>query len=85
MTQQATRGGLVINDLEPAREALLAENPVWPDAEAVDAAGIQLIVSAMRSGLEPPEAIRTAPEVQRLWRDLGLDTALPLQPGPARN
>lgn len=70
--------GLVIGGVAALRDALATDSPAWPDPAEVDAAGAQLLAAAIRSGIDIPETIRTAPAVRDLWRALALDEVLPL-------
>ena len=69
---------LTIKDAANAREGLLNDPPDWPDARDVDCAGVQLLVAAMRAGLDPPDDIRNHPQVRHLWDALFLTATLPL-------
>lgn len=82
MTNVPNSARLIVGDMESAQAALCRERPDWPAADEVDAAGVQLILAAMRSGLAPPDTLRTAPALRELWTRLGLDDVLPLGPAP---
>jgi hypothetical protein len=70
--------GLVIGEAGSLKDALQSENHKLPDPLEVDTAGVQLLAAAIRSGVDVPEEILSAPGVQRLWRDLALDEIVPL-------
>jgi hypothetical protein len=75
MTSIPQTGNLLVSGVTAAREALLADPTAWPDPDGIDAAGVQLIVAAMKAGIVPPPAIREAPAIRAFWVALGCDDA----------
>ncbi|SFD72596.1 hypothetical protein [Roseivivax sediminis] len=63
---------LLIGEAVDAHTALLRDPTDWPEVDAIDTAGIQLIVSAMKAGIAPPDHVLEAPAVRDLWTSLGL-------------
>ncbi|NDV00321.1 hypothetical protein [Pseudoroseicyclus tamaricis] len=73
----ATTAPLALPDATGTQQALADDPAAWPaDPPApgeVDAAGIQLLVAALKAGFAPPPHIMGAPAVTGLWRALCLD------------
>ena len=47
MSENSDQARFVAADIHRARDMLLQDPPQWPSAEAVDAAGVQLLLSAI--------------------------------------
>ena len=62
-----------IGDIEEARAELMSEAPRWPGPDTLDVAGLQLLLSALKSGVIPPAELLQAPQVARLCEELGLE------------
>ena len=73
MSENSDQARFVAADIHRARDMLLQDPPQWPSDEAVDAAGVQLLLSAMRSGLEPPPDLCRSEALRAAWARLGLD------------
>ncbi len=78
MSDTAQSLSLTIADIETAKAGLMATPPVWPGPGPVDAAGVQLLVAAMRAGMTPPAHLVDDPDIAALWAALALDAVLPL-------
>ncbi len=67
---------LVAADIIHAREMLLEDPPRWPSAERVDAAGVQLVLSAGQSGLVVPFEVAEATAFIEARNRLAFELAL---------
>ncbi|KAA9008011.1 hypothetical protein [Histidinibacterium aquaticum] len=64
---------LCLSGVEQQRLRLLADRADWANATDVDAAGVQLVLSAMASGIAPPAALRESAVLRQVWQALALD------------
>ena len=75
---QPPKARLTVAEIGQARDGLLGTPIDWPEASGADAAGIQLLVSAARSGHVIPDSLLFAEEVLQQAARL----CLPWPPAP---